>query len=173
MKLQRKKPPHPHDYLPEAPALSVTSEDFEDGQVLDLRHAHGSAGGANVSPQLSWTAGPTGTESYSISCFDPDAPTGSGWWHWLVVDIPANVHSVPAGGPLPAGAVELRNDFGEEGYGGSAPPQGDYPHRYIFTVTALGIMPLGLSALTPLAMAGMNITTHTLARGQIIGLYSH
>src|SRR6266540_6954079 len=94
--------------------------------------------GANVSPALAWKNPPAGTKSYAITVYDPDAPTGSGWWHWVMFDIPADVTSLylgvgnPASGQTPRGAVQSRTDFGKPGYGGPCPPKGDKPHRYVF-----------------------------------------
>lgn len=176
MKLERPVAPHPHDSLPPLESFEVWSDDFADGETLNLQHAHGSAMGQNVSPNLRWSGAPEGTKSFAVTCFDPDAPTGSGWWHWIVIDIPANVDQLPTGasGPdLPVGAIELRSDFGELGYGGAAPPPGDRPHRYIFAVYALDVPALGLSSQTPAAIAGFNLTAHSLARGHVTGLYSH
>jgi Raf kinase inhibitor-like YbhB/YbcL family protein len=144
--------------------------------VLDLRHAHPSANGENLSPNLQWFGAPANTQSFAVTCFDPDAPTGSGWWHWIVIDIPANITELPKGmtpAQQPDSAVELRNDFGELGFGGSAPPPGDRPHRYIFAVYALDVPTLGLEESTTAAVAGFNLTAHSLARGHITGLYSH
>lgn len=176
MKLDRPQAPHPHDSLPALDSFKVWSRDFQDGDKLDLQHAHGSANGANVSPNLQWSGAPDETKSFAVTCFDPDAPTGSGWWHWILVNIPADLNELAAGleaAGLPEGAVELRNDFGEYGFGGSAPPPGDRPHRYIFAVYALDVPALDLTPDTPAAVAGFNLTAHSLARGHITGLYAH
>src|SRR3954465_14424129 len=109
------------------------------------------AGGQNVSPQLSWSGAPAGTKSFALTLYDPDAPTGSGWWHWVVYDIPATATELPQGAgsgkaPLPAGTVQGKTDFGAAGYGGAGPPPGDKPHRYVFTVYALKVDKLDLPA---------------------------
>ncbi len=101
--------------------------------------------GGNISPSLTWKGAPAGTKSFAVTMYDPDAPTGSGWWHWVVFNIPADTTSIPAGagdpasGKMPKGAVQSRTDFGKPGYGGPCPPQGDKPHRYIITVYALKV----------------------------------
>lgn len=179
MRLHRTPPPSPYDHLPAVASFDVTSEDLLDGAPIDIRHVHDSAGGGNTSPQLSWSGFPPQTQSFAITCFDPDAPTASGWWHWLVADIPAEVTSLPrgAGAPdgsgLPQGAVQFRTDYGSHGYQGSAPPPGDHPHRYYFVVHALDVPALGLSADTPAAIVGFHLTAHALARGAIMATYQH
>lgn len=167
-------PPNPYDFLPEVPWLTVTSDDVRDGEPKAETHVYQ---GGNVSPQLRWSGAPEGVKSYAVTCFDPDAPTGSGFWHWLVFDIPATVTELPAGagnGPdfkgLPAGAVHGRSDFGSKEYGGAAPPPG-WPHRYIFAVHALGVERLGVDSDTPAAAIGFNITMNTLARGYLAPTY--
>ena len=130
-------------------AFTVVSNSFKDGDylpkdfILSADFGFGCAGG-NKSPHLKWSDAPAGTKSFAITCFDPDAPTGSGFWHWLVVNIPANVSELAegagsAGGKLPAGALQTRTDFGAPGYGGLCPPEGDHPHRYLFTVYAVKV----------------------------------
>ena len=128
--------PSPYDALPPVPSFTLTSEDLADGGRMPSAHV---SDGGNQSPQLTWSGAPEGTKGYAITCFDPDAPTGSGFWHWLVVNIPANVSELALGagnkgGKLPAGALQTRTDFGAPGYGGPCPPEGDHPHRYLFTV---------------------------------------
>ena len=140
-------------------AFKVTSNSFKDGDYLGADHVlsadfgFGCAGG-NRSPHLAWSGAPAGTKSFAVTCFDPDAPTGSGFWHWLVVNIPANVTelALDAGSPkapkLPGGALQTRTDFGAPGYGGPCPPQGDHPHRYLFTVFAVSVDKLPVAAET-------------------------
>jgi Raf kinase inhibitor-like YbhB/YbcL family protein len=124
--------------------FTVKSSDMKAGGKLPDRSVFNSMGcnGSNVSPELSWTNPPAGAKSFVVTVYDPDAPTGSGWWHWVVYDIPASAHALPqgAGGGtgLPEGAVQGKTDFGSTGYGGACPPPGK-PHRYVFTVYALKV----------------------------------
>lgn len=179
MHLHRTRPPSPYDHLPAVPSFPVTSDDLTDGAPIDRLHVHDSAGGGNVSPQLSWSGFPAQTRSFAVTCYDPDAPTGSGWWHWIVTDIPVTTTSLPrgAGAPdgsgLPSGAVQFRTDYGSPGYQGSAPPPGDHPHRYYFVVHALDTPSLGLAPDTPAAIVGFHLTAHAVARGVIVGTYQH
>ena len=162
--------------------FKLTSTSFADGDYLGADHilskdfGFGCAGG-NKSPQLSWHNAPAGTKSFALTCFDPDAPTGSGFWHWLVVNIPHDVTSLefdagnPAGGNLPAGALQTRTDFGVPGYGGACPPEGDHPHRYLFTIHAVGMDTLPVEADTSAAVVGFNLHFNTLAKAALMGLY--
>lgn len=121
--------------------------------------------GGNVSPQLSWTGAPAGTKSFAITLYDRDAPTGSGWWHWVAVNIPASVMQLASGASpskMPAGTVETRTDFGKPGYGGPCPPPGDKPHRYLFTIYALKVDKLDIDAQASGAMAGFMIRSNSL-----------
>ncbi|WP_428504146.1 YbhB/YbcL family Raf kinase inhibitor-like protein [Roseateles sp.] len=133
--------------------------------------------GENQSPALSWQGAPAGTQSYAITVYDPDAPTGSGWWHWSVVNVPADVQALPAGAGavgdalLPAGARQVRIDYGVAGWGGMCPPPGDRPHRYIFTVHALKVAKLGLPADATAALAGYMIRANTLASASFSARY--
>src|SRR3954447_12770885 len=160
-------------------AFTLTSESFKDGdylgpdQVLSENFGFGCAGG-NISPQLSWSGAPEGTRSFAVTCYDPDAPTGSGFWHWVVVNIPADVTSLPAGassGGLPAGALETRTDVGKPGYAGACPPEGDHPHRYLFTVFAVGADSLPVEADTSAAVVGFQLNFNTLAKASLMGLF--
>jgi hypothetical protein len=161
-------------------AFSVSSDSFKDGDYLPKDHilsadfGFGCAGG-NISPQLTWSGAPAGTKSFTVTCYDPDAPTGSGFWHWLVVNIPPDVTGLAAGagsagGKLPAGALMTRTDFGRPGYGGPCPPEGDHPHRYLFTVYAVGDK-LDVSADTSAAVVGFNLHFKSLAKAAIMGLF--
>ncbi len=162
--------------------MSLTSANFSDGDYLGNDHilseayGFGCAGG-NLSPRLSWDGAPDGTKSFALTCFDPDAPTGSGFWHWVVVNIPPDVTSLEAGagnpdsGKLPAGALQVRTDFGAPGYGGPCPPEGDAPHRYVFTLYAVGLDELPVTAETSAAVVGFQLNFNTLAKGSLTGLY--
>jgi hypothetical protein len=168
MSLDRPVAPDPYALLPAVPTFVLTSNDVNDGQPIDVRHAHGSVGGRNASPHLSWTGFPEQTRSFTVTCLDPDAPTGSGFWHWLVVNLPASVTELPGqAAELPAGAFCVRNDFGERQYGGPAPPAGDRPHRYIFVVHAVDVDRLEVTPDVPPAVVGFNLAFHTLARAII------
>jgi Raf kinase inhibitor-like YbhB/YbcL family protein len=163
-------------------AFKVTSNSFRDGDYLGADHilsadfGFGCSGG-NRSPHLAWSGVPAGTKSFAVTCFDPDAPTGSGFWHWLVVNIPPQVAELPldAGNPkstlLPKGALQTRTDFGAAGYGGPCPPAGDHPHRYLFTVFAVGAESLPVTADTSAAIVGFQLNFNTLAKAAIMGLY--
>lgn len=154
-------------------AFTLTSSGFVDGGPLP--DAQVMAGG-NRSPQLSWSGAPEATKSFAITCYDPDAPTGSGFWHWTVANIPAGVTELaegasPAG--LPGGAIEGRTDFGKPGFGGAAPPPGHGPHRYIFTVFAVDTERLEVTPEDSGAVFGFNLYFHTLARASITGVYEN
>lgn len=122
--------------------------------------------GRNLSPTVRWSGVPAGTKSLALTVYDPDAPTGSGWWHWVVIDIPASAGALTAGTGLPAGAHALRNDYGSRSWGGPCPPSGEAPHRYIFSLYALDVANLGLPVDASPAMAGFAIHLHTLGRAQ-------
>jgi len=172
------RPPLPYDFLPPVPSLTVTSDDIADGQPMPnecLANIMGMTGD-NLSPHLRWEA-PTDTQSFAITCFDPDAPTGSGFWHWVLFDIPSSVTELPRGAGsgstegLPKGAIHARNDAGAPGYLGPAPPPGHGDHRYAFAVHALSIPSLGLDDTATPAYVGFNLTFNTIARGLIVPVY--
>jgi hypothetical protein len=133
--------------------------------------------GGNVSPSLKWKKAPAGTKSFAVTAYDPDAPTGSGWWHWVVFNIPANVTSLskgvgnPASGETPKGAVQAKNDFGKAGYGGPCPPNGDKPHRYIFTVYALKVDKLDADENATPALVGFMINANQLGKASFTATY--
>jgi len=126
--------------------------------------------GGNHSPELHWSGAPAGTQSFALSIYDPDAPTGSGWWHWFIVNLPANTMSLERdagkadGSKLPAGAQQIATDFGTKGYGGPCPPAGDKPHRYIVTVYALKVPKLDIPATATAALAGFNVNANALGK---------
>ncbi len=174
------RPPSPYDFLPPVASFSVTSSDVADGAMLSMPQVSGifGAGGEDVSPQLSWSGAPDGTQSYVVTCFDPDAPTGSGFWHWVVYDIAASVTELASnagaqdGSTLPAGAKQLKNDAGLPGYLGSAPPAGHGPHRYMFAVHALGVESLPIDENVSAAVCGFNMFgAGTLGRALITPIY--
>lgn len=178
MSLERPVAPDPYELLPAAGSFSVTSTDVQHGQQLPLRHVHQSAGGENVSPQLTWTGFPAATKSFVVTCFDPDAPIVSGFWHWVAVNLPASVTELAAGAgeadaSLPAGAFHVRNDFSSRSYGGAAPPQGDHVHRYYFVVHAVDVEALEVGQDASAAVVGFNLAFHTLARAIITPTYQH
>jgi Raf kinase inhibitor-like YbhB/YbcL family protein len=132
--------------------------------------------GKNISPALSWSGAPSGTKSFALTVYDPDAPTGSGWWHWVVYNIPATVTELPAGagnpgGKLPAGAVQGHTDFPTPGFGGACPPAGDKPHRYLFTVYALKSEKISVPDDATAAMVGFMIRANTLAKSTLTARY--
>jgi len=159
-----------------AGGLTLSSPDLAPDAMLKPAQVYQGGGcrGRNLSPALSWVGEPVGTRSFAVTVFDPDAPTGHGWWHWLAFDLPANTHalaSLPGGGPLPAGGVALRNDFGEVGYGGACPPEGDKPHHYQVTLWALNVPTLGLRSDTSAETALAALRAHRLASSGITVRY--
>lgn len=166
----------PNWNLPEVPGFEVTSPDFKQGDQLPL-WARGSGDGAeDRSPTLSWSGAPEETRSFVVTTYDPDAPTGSGYWHWAVYNIPADVTALPAdaGNPdanlLPKGAITLPNTARDERYRGAAPPAGHGVHRYFFTVTALDVPSLELKPGSTPATLGFSMREHVIARGQLMGI---
>lgn len=174
------RPPLPYDFLPQLPSLSVESDEVRDGEPVPLPQTAGAAlgrPGDNVSPSLRWSGAPEGTGSYVVTCYDPDAPTGSGFWHWVLVDIPADVTELPAGagsgGDLPAGAFHVANDAGMKQYVGPFPPPGHGPHRYVFAVHAVDGEKLGVPESATPAFVGFNLWQHAVARGLIVPTYAY
>ncbi len=173
------RPPLPYDFLPSVASLRVTSTDIADGSSLASDQVSGvmGAGGRDVSPQLSWEGAPPQTRSFAVTCLDPDAPTGSGFWHWAVCNLRAELTQLPADAgsaehpQLPEGAVTLRNDAGFAGFVGAAPPEGHGLHRYIFAVHAVDLPGLEVGADASPAFLGFNLFSHTVGRGMIIPVY--
>ncbi|MFI1517927.1 YbhB/YbcL family Raf kinase inhibitor-like protein [Kitasatospora cineracea] len=168
------RPPLPFDFMRPVPSFTLLSADVADGGRLGPEQAYR---GGNRSPQLSWSGFPPETKSFAVTCFDPDAPTGCGWWHWQLTDLPAGTTELPAGAGggdfpgLPAGAVHGRNDYGSNDFGGAAPPPGHGPHRYVFAVHALPVESLGLSADTPAAVVSGTLGFLALARAVLVAEY--
>jgi Raf kinase inhibitor-like YbhB/YbcL family protein len=173
----KKSLPNPYRFLPKVPSFRVTSTTVTNGKALKLPQfsgVFGVKGGEDISPQLSWSGFPKGTKSFVVSMYDPEAPTGSGFWHWVVADIPASTHSLKenagalASKALPAGAFQLDADSGLPRYIGAAPPAHSGEHDYFITVTALDTASTGLKATTSGALLGFTIDGHTLARATIV-----
>jgi Raf kinase inhibitor-like YbhB/YbcL family protein len=158
--------------------FTLTSADFAAGKTLAVAQVFNGFGcsGGNVSPALAWSNAPAGTKSFALLVHDPDAPTGSGWWHWVVYDIPASASSLPAGAGdakkslLPAGAQQGRTDFGTTGYGGPCPPPGK-PHRYYFRLYALKVARLEVPADASAAFIGFSVNAASLGKAELLGLY--
>jgi Raf kinase inhibitor-like YbhB/YbcL family protein len=176
--------PLPYDFMPPVPSFTVESSDVAAGQQMSNAQVFDGFGmtGENISPELRWHGFPPETQSFAVTCFDPDAPTGSGFWHLVLLDVPASVTELPTGATsgdlsgLPPGSFCVRNDYGVKAFGGAAPPQGDPPHRYVFAVHALDLTSLasqGLDSDVTPAVAGFNLRFHTIARGSLIPVYSH
>ncbi len=180
MDISRSRPPNPFDFMPPRPDFQLTSTDLTDGGDLPLAHGwnDGGVGGDNLSPHLSWSGFPPQTRGFAVTCFDPDAPTGCGWWHWIVVGLPAEVTELATGAgliggdELPTGAYQLRNDYGTVDFGGAGPPPGDHAHRYIFTVYALDTDDLGIEPGASAAVASATIAHHTLARAHLTNTFA-
>lgn len=173
MSIERPVKPDPYDLLPATASFTVTSEDVADGQPLGPGQV---ASEGNTSPQLSWSGAPEGTKSYVVTCFDPDAPTPSGFWHWVLVDLPADVTSLDTGaaaGDLPGKAFHVRNDGSEKGFMGAAPPPGDQVHRYYFVVHAVSEESLGVDDDASAAVVSFNLAFTTLGRAILTGTYQH
>jgi Raf kinase inhibitor-like YbhB/YbcL family protein len=167
----------PFARLPEVPSFTVTSTTVADGEALpaaQMSGLFGVPGGQDVSPQLSWEGAPEGTKGYAVTMYDPDAPTMSGFWHWVLANVPASVTSLPenagdeGGSGLPGGAYQLRNDAGGHRFIGAAPPAGHGAHRYFITVHALDTDDLGVPADASPAYFGFNIFSHILGRATLV-----
>lgn len=163
----------------QAGQFKLSSIDAHPGQQMAAAQVFNGMGctGRNISPELSWTGAPAATRSFAITVYDPDAPTGSGWWHWVVYNIPARTMKLAAGAgaanstSLPAGAKQGNTDFGAAAYGGPCPPKGDAPHHYIFTVYALDAANLDIPASATAAYVGFNLHAHTIAKASFTALY--
>ncbi|HCU97420.1 MAG TPA: YbhB/YbcL family Raf kinase inhibitor-like protein [Actinobacteria bacterium] len=175
------RPPSPYDFLPAVPSFTLESDNVADGQMMGMAQVYSGFGvsGENLSPHLRWHGFPAETKSFGITCFDPDAPTGFGFIHMVLLDVPASVTELATGAVsgdksgLPAGAFCLRNDYGSHDFGGAAPPAGDPPHRYFFAVHALDVETLSVDDSVSCAVGGFNMRFHTLARALMVPVYGH
>ena len=163
----------------QAAGFTLSSPDIKAGGTIPKSFEYNSFGcsGENKSPALHWSGAPKDTKSFAVTVHDPDAPTGSGWWHWMVINIPASVTELPgdAGAAqtttLPTGAVQSRNDYGTHAWGGVCPPPGDKPHRYVFTVYALGVAKLDVPVDATAALTGFMIHGNMLAQASFTAHY--
>ncbi|MDR3372658.1 MAG: YbhB/YbcL family Raf kinase inhibitor-like protein [Ancalomicrobiaceae bacterium] len=160
----------------EAADFHLTSSDIAEGRSLSAAQVLNGFGctGDNRSPQLSWSGEPAGTKSFVVTAYDPDAPTGSGWWHWVAFNIPASAHDLAtaaSGKTMPAGSLESRTDFGGPGFGGACPPAGDKAHRYVFTVYALKVDKLEADANASAAFIGFMTHFNSLAKATLTASY--
>jgi Raf kinase inhibitor-like YbhB/YbcL family protein len=161
------------------PTLALSSPDVHAGQKIAAAQVFNGMGctGMNTSPALEWHGAPANTKSFALTVYDPDAPTGSGWWHWVVYNIPANVMKLPAGAGdpkknlMPAGASQGNTDFGTPGYGGPCPPAGDKPHHYIFTLHALDVAKIDVPANATAAYVGFNLHAHSIGHATLTAVY--
>jgi Raf kinase inhibitor-like YbhB/YbcL family protein len=172
--LSRPVAPDPYELLPSVPSFSLTSTDVVDGAPLA---AEFSADGGSTSPHLAWSGFPEATQSFLVTCFDPDAPTPAGWWHWTVVDLPEDLTELEQGAGqsdlmLPGAAYHVRNDGGDYAYGGAAPPSGDRPHRYFFAVHALDVDTLGLDPDDSPTKVAFTAVFHTIARAVLVPTFA-
>lgn len=166
---------------PTAPAsdFALSSPDFAADALMPKSFEFNGFGcsGENKSPTLRWSGAPKDAKSFAVTVYDPDAPTGAGWWHWFVVDIPATVTELPAdagavgGAKLPKGARHVRIDYGYAGWGGPCPPPGDKPHRYVFTVHALKADKLDIPADATAALAGFMVNANAIAKASFTARY--
>lgn len=159
----------------QAGSFTLVSDTLK-GQISKAQEFNGfGCSGENISPELHWSNPPKGTKSFAITVYDPDAPTGSGWWHWLIVNIPADTDKIAADASakkrLPKGALETMTDYGFSGFGGACPPQGDKAHRYVFTVHALDVESLPVKAESNSAVVGFMINKHTIQKASVISYY--
>lgn len=163
----------------QANSFSITSN-IKPNSTISHEHVFNGFGclGKNISPEISWKNPPKGTKSFALTVYDPDAPTGSGWWHWSVINIPANYDVFPANFgyknsfSLEANINQIRNDFGNYSFGGPCPPKGDKKHRYIFTIHALKTEKIDLDKSATAALAGFMINQNTLAKSSFTAFYS-
>ncbi len=162
-----------------AAGFTLESPDLKAGQPIPNAYVFKGFGceGGNVSPALVWKNAPKESKSFALTVYDPDAPTGSGWWHWVMINIPADANGLaqgagdPAAGKAPKGAVQGRTDFGKPGWGGPCPPKGDKPHRYIFTVHALKVDKLDVPEDASAALVGFMINANRIGKASFTAKY--
>jgi Raf kinase inhibitor-like YbhB/YbcL family protein len=165
----------------QAQSMTLTSPEIKEGATIANEQVFKGFGctGGNISPALNWSGAPSATKSFAVTMYDPDAPTGSGWWHWVVFNLPPGTMSLPKGAGyakakgMPAGAIQSRTDFGSGGYGGPCPPPGDKPHRYQITVFAVDVdkLPNAKDESASAALVGFDLHFHTLAKATLTGMY--
>ena len=160
-----------------AQEFTLKSDDLR-GQLTETQVFSGfGCNGKNISPSLKWVNPPQSTKSFAVTVYDPDAPTGSGWWHWIIFNISPDINGLQtdAGNPqrnlAPKGSIQSVTDYGKPGFGGACPPEGDKPHRYIFTVYALNVAKLDLDEKTSPAMVGFSLNQHAIAKASLIAYY--
>lgn len=157
-----------------AEGFTLSSADIQ-GQIANAQVFNSfGCSGKNISPQLSWKDAPAGVKSFAITAYDPDAPTGSGWWHWVVFNLPASADSVKTGvsnKAMPAGTIESITSYGSKGFGGACPPKGDKPHRYIFTVFALNTEKIEQTSEARPELIGFFLNSHAIAKASIMAYY--
>ena len=164
--------------LAQAAGFSLSSPSIQAGKLSTAQVFNGfGCSGQNISPALQWSGVPAGTKSLALTVYDPDAPTGSGWWHWVVYNLPASTRSLPEGAgsadgqQLPAGTLQGRTDFGSAGFGGACPPPGDKPHRYIFTIHALKVETLEVPPDATAALVGYMLNANRLGQASFTARY--
>jgi Raf kinase inhibitor-like YbhB/YbcL family protein len=162
-----------------AAEFQLSSPTIKDQGKISNEHVFAGFGcsGGNVSPALQWKGAPKETKSFALTMYDPDAPTGSGWWHWVIFNLSPTLNALPAnagkpdGGAAPSGSIQSVTDFGQPGYGGPCPPQGDRPHRYIFTLYALKLEQLPLKGDSSGAMVGFYLNQNMMAKASFTAFY--
>jgi Raf kinase inhibitor-like YbhB/YbcL family protein len=168
----------PYALFRSVPSFTVTSQDLREGEPVPLANRAPGAGGEDVSPQLSWSGFPAETKGFAITCLDPDAPTGSGFWHWAVYNIPASVTSIEAGAgsgsaALPPRSAQLKNELRRRDYAGAEPPEGTGVHRYFFAVHAVDVDHLDLDPESTPAVLSFTLNYHSVGRGFLIPTASY
>ena len=176
LSLDRPPAPDPYALLPQVPAFELVSDTFAAGEQVPDETTNTPVG-RSLSPHLAWSGFPEETKSFAVTCFDPDAPGPSGWWHWTMLDVPPTITELAEGAGalgsdlLPSTVVTLRGDDGIAAYVGAAPPPGDTDHRYFYAVHALDVPSMGLEADTMPGAANMMLVLHTIARAVLVGTF--